>query len=76
MWNGIYKGINEPFVVYVVSCFVQLTSLSWDMHGERTNNVLMLLTLVVILLFPFWTAALLLRNKDRLKTQEFKSLYI
>jgi hypothetical protein len=33
-------------------------------------------TLIVILLFPFWIMFLLLRNKDKLNTKEFKALYL
>jgi hypothetical protein len=30
IWNGIYKGFSEPYVVYCISCFTQLISLEWE----------------------------------------------
>jgi hypothetical protein len=76
IWNGIYKGFSEPYVVYCISCFTQLISLEWETHGQRINNIIMLLYLVLIVLLPLWQSLLLIRNKRNLNTKEFKEKYI
>lgn len=75
IWNGIYKSFNEPYVVFVVSCMTQTLALSWDSTGETVNNVLMFITFIAVLAFPFWTFFLLRRNKHRLRQRDFFAKY-
>jgi protein-S-isoprenylcysteine O-methyltransferase Ste14 len=75
IWNGIYKSLNEPYVVFVVSCMTQTLAMSWSSAGESANNVLMILTFFFVVCFPFWTFFLLRRNKERLFQKEFLATY-
>lgn len=75
IWNGIYKCLNEPYVVFVISCLTQTLAMTWSNTGEAINNILMFLTIAVVLAFPVWTFLLLKRNKDRLGDREFSAKF-
>ena len=48
IWNGVYKLLNEPYIVFVVSCFTQTLWLTWDGSGEVINNLMTFGTLVIV----------------------------
>jgi len=75
IWNGIYKVLNEPYVVFVISCLTQTLAMTWDNTGEVINNILMFATIIVVIVFPFWTFRLLRSNKEKLNDKAFKAKF-
>jgi len=67
IWNGVYRLLNEPYVVFVVSCMTQTLAMSWKSPGEIVNNILMLAMFAVIVGFPVWIFFYIRKNKDNLK---------
>lgn len=54
----------------------QTLVLDWPNAGESINNLLMFLTFVAVVCFPFWTFFLLRRNKHLLNERVFKAKFI
>jgi hypothetical protein len=74
-WNGIYRLMNEPYVIYAVSCLTQMLSMTWRSHGENFNNVLMILMFLLLVAFPVWVFFFIRRNRYNLGKNSFKQKY-
>ena len=75
LWNGVFRLLNEPYVVYVVSCLTQTLAMSWSHAGEVINNLLMIVMLLVIMAFPIWIFFFIRRNKENLNKKKFMQKY-
>lgn len=74
-WNGVFRLLNEPYVVYVVSCLTQTLAMTWSHAGEVINNLLMIGMLIIITGFPIWIFYFVRKNKENLNKKKFMEKY-
>jgi len=75
MWNFVLGFLNEAYIMFALSCFMQIKHLHFKTHGEAFNSLLAFIAAAILVFTPFNNLRLLLKHKDRLDNKAFFEKY-
>ena len=75
IWNGVLVLIIEGYLDFSIGCLANLQQLEWETSDDYFNNLLVLLLIPLLFIFPPICYFFLSKNVDKLRIWSFEKKF-